>query len=48
MMESVAEKFDAVNDIVASLHSYDEYVLVMMPVEKTTPGVDQWLRENLS
>lgn len=48
MMESIEEKFDAVEAIVTKLHSYDEYVLTAAPVLKTTPGVQKWLEDTLS
>ena len=47
MMESVEEKFDDIEQIVTSLHSYDEYVLTAVPVLKTTPGVHDWLKKTL-
>jgi periplasmic divalent cation tolerance protein len=47
MMESTEEKFDDIEAIVTKLHSYDEYVLTAVPVLKTTPGVLQWLNDNL-
>lgn len=48
MMESIEEKFDAIKKVVAKHHSYDEFVLTMTPVTKTTPGVEKWLKETLS
>lgn len=48
MMESIEEKFDEIEKIVTQLHSYDEYVLTMIPNIKTTPGVERWLTETLS
>jgi periplasmic divalent cation tolerance protein len=48
MMESIEEKFDAIEQVVTSLHSYDEYVLTAVPVLKTTPGVEKWLTDTLS
>jgi uncharacterized protein involved in tolerance to divalent cations len=47
MMESVEEKFDAIEATVTKLHSYDEYVLTAIPVLKTTPGVEKWLTDTL-
>lgn len=47
MMESLEEKFDAIEEVVTKLHSYDEYVLTAVSVLKTTPGVHQWLDESL-
>ncbi len=48
MMESIEEKFDAVEAIVTKLHSYNEYVLTAVPVLKTTPGVLKWLNETIA
>ena len=47
MMESLEEKFDDIEAVVTRLHSYDEYVLTVVPVLKTTPGVLQWLNDTL-
>lgn len=47
MMESLEEKFDAVEAVVTELHSYDEYVLTAVPVARTTTGVLRWLDETL-
>jgi hypothetical protein len=44
-MESLEEKFSEIEAIVTKLHSYKEYVLTMETVDKTTPGVEQWLEE---
>lgn len=47
MMESVEDKFEAINDIVSELHSYDEYVLTATQVHKTTHGVEEWLKKSI-
>ncbi len=47
-MESLEEKFDAIEAIITKLHSYDEYVLTAVPVLKTTPGVLKWLDDTLN
>ncbi|HET9411645.1 MAG TPA: divalent-cation tolerance protein CutA [Candidatus Saccharimonadales bacterium] len=47
MMESLEEKFDAINAVVTKLHSYNEYVLAAVPVARTTPGVRKWLNDTL-
>lgn len=47
MMESVEEKFDEVDKMVAGLHSYDQYVLTSVAVSKTTAGVENWLNDIL-
>lgn len=48
MMESLEENFAAIEAIVTKLHSYDEYVLTMVPVQKTTPGVREWLDNTIN
>jgi len=48
MMESLEEKFDQIEKVVTTLHSYDDYVLTAVPVAKTTPGVLKWLDETLN
>jgi periplasmic divalent cation tolerance protein len=47
VMETIEEKFAAIETIVTKLHSYDEYVLTAVPVIKTTPGVLKWLNDTL-
>ena len=47
MMESVEEKFDAVEAKVTELHSYDQFVLSAVSVVRTTAGVEKWLEEVL-
>jgi len=47
MMESLEEKFEAIEAVVTKLHSYNEYVLTAVPVLKTTPGVIRWLEDTL-
>lgn len=47
MMESLEEKFDTINEVVAKLHSYDEYALTSVVVSQTTPGVLKWLEDSL-
>lgn len=48
MMESVEEKFDAIEQVVTEHHSYDEFVLTAVSVLRTTPGVQQWLEDTLA
>lgn len=47
MMESLEEKFDAIEAVVTRLHSYDEYVLTATKVLRTTDGVLKWLKDTL-
>ena len=48
LIESIEEKFDEIDKIVDELHSYDEYVLMAMPIARTTPGVIKWIEETLN
>jgi periplasmic divalent cation tolerance protein len=47
MMESIEEKFDAIEAKVTELHSYDQFVLTSVKVDRTTPGVKSWLKQTL-
>ena len=47
MMESIDKHFEAIELLVAKLHSYDEFVLTAVPVLKTTQGVKDWLESTL-
>lgn len=46
-MESVEEKYDAIEAVVAKLHSYDEHVLTAVRVFRSNPGVDEWLARSI-
>ena len=46
-MESRDDKFDEIESTVATLHSYDQFVLTSIQVFKTTHGVDNWVNEAL-
>lgn len=48
MMESQENLFDEINETVAKVHSYNEYVLTMVKVAETAPGVEKWLNNSLS
>lgn len=48
VMETVAEKFDAISKLVNTLHSYDTPALTATAVAHTTPAVEAWLAENLA
>lgn len=47
MLESKESLFDEIDKEVTKIHSYDEYVLTMVKVDKTTPGVEKWLNDSL-
>jgi periplasmic divalent cation tolerance protein len=45
IMESVASNFDIVEKEVAKLHSYETFVLQMVPLEKLSSKASIWLQE---
>lgn len=48
VMDSVEEKFAAVEAEVQKLHSYDTFVLVSIPAIQTTTKVRNWIKEELN
>lgn len=46
-IDSIQENFDAINNIVKQLHSYETYNLVLIPITKTTQDVLSWLKEEI-
>ncbi len=47
MMETVENKFEAIDEVVKRLHSYDQYVLTASPVVQMTDGVKRWLKDTI-
>lgn len=47
IMESIEKKFDEIGKEVRKLHSYETFVLLSMPVSKSSKGVIAWLKECL-
>ncbi len=47
LMESIEENFDKVNEEIKKLHSYETYVLLTIPVSKTTKKVKEWIKDEL-
>ncbi len=45
VMETTEERFGEIERAVQELHPDDTFVLVQLPVEQASPGVEQWLRE---
>src|SRR5437879_4316209 len=45
IMETIADKFEAVEAEVAKLHSYETFVLQMLPITKLSAGASEWLRK---
>ncbi len=48
MMESTDEMFEAIDNVVKELHSYEEYVLTATVVSKSNQGVTEWIKESLN
>jgi len=48
MMESTDEMFEAINNIVKELHSYEEYVLTATEVSRSNQGVTEWIKESIN
>lgn len=44
VMQSVAGNFDKVEREVKRLHSYDTFVLQMLPVQQLSQGAAEWLK----
>jgi periplasmic divalent cation tolerance protein len=47
VMDSIEEKFDAIEREVRKLHSYETPVLVSVPVNRASEGIERWMREEL-
>lgn len=47
LMETVEEKFAAIEREVKNLHSYQTFVLFSVPVARASGGVEKWMREEL-
>ena len=45
-METIAENFDKIEAKVRKLHSYDVFVMQMIPVLKVSKDVEPWIMEN--
>ena len=48
IIESIEEKFDAIESVVRKLHSYETFILTAYPVAKTSSGVEDWVKESLA
>lgn len=48
MMETIGEKFDDLEKEVRKIHEDDTFVLMSVDVERTSSGVVEWLKEELS
>jgi periplasmic divalent cation tolerance protein len=48
IMESVATNFDSVEKEVAKLHSYETFVLQMLPIVKLSSAAQGWIHQELN
>lgn len=47
IIDSIEENFDLIDSELKMIHSYETYNLAALPIVKTTPKVENWLKENL-
>ena len=47
IMDSVEEKFSAIEKEVRKIHSYKTFVLLVAPVIKSSKGVREWIKSEL-
>lgn len=47
MMETIEEKFGAVEKVVKELHNYELPVLTAFPLVKVSRGVEEWIKESV-
>ncbi len=47
IMESRADLFDLAEAEIAKIHSYETFVLEMLPVEKVSAAAVSWMNDNL-
>lgn len=48
VMESHESKFNEIEKVVKSLHSYEQFVLVGFPITQMASGVSNWLNKELA
>lgn len=48
IMDSLADNFEKIDKEVSKLHSYDTFVLMALPVVKTTRRVKNWVRDEFA
>ena len=47
IMKTIADKFNAIEAVVAKLHSYETFVLQALPVVQTSKAAETWLLEEI-
>jgi periplasmic divalent cation tolerance protein len=48
IMETIADNFDKVEAALGKLHSYETFVLQMIPIAKLSKDASEWLENNVS
>ncbi len=48
IMETFADKFEAIEEEVKKVHSYSQIVMLAIPVIKSAKGVSEWIDEALN
>lgn len=48
IMESHETKFEEVEETVKTLHSYEQFVLLSLPINQMSTGVDKWLKSEIA
>lgn len=47
LMESVEDNFEAVNAVIKKIHSYETYVMQMIPVKNINTDAQNWMLDEL-
>lgn len=47
IMDSVEENFERIEKELKKIHSYKSFVLVLLPIIKTTKGVKKWIEKEI-
>ena len=47
IMRTVAANYDRIEQVVTKLHSYETFVLEMLPIERLNKAAETWLYETL-
>lgn len=46
-MDSLLENFDRINEEIKAMHSYETFNLMSVNVNRVTPEVESWIKEEL-
>jgi len=47
IMDSIEDKFSAIEQVVKKLHSYETFVLIAHPITHASAGVEAWIKSSL-